>query len=519
MNKKNKKVAKIVSLPLLFFGIAFADSPRSDRLSETCHFTTEELQKDTGHPVEISGFTTDDCVKFAKLSGLAYKVKKGEAYNVSDYGLTHLKKFKNEESFFDIQDNAGYVGEKENGEVIISFTGSTGMKNYITDAFFSWAKDHQNGGVYHNGILNAYRSVEKEVLSALSEIADKRNKTLDEVLSQTVITGHSLGGGMALVAADIFSRQGKKVKGVLTFAAPRTLDMVTATNYDKVMKSRTLVVKQCADPVPVISPGIIGAKQVGHQLYLPYSKNNTLHTLKGYISALEHMDTHGKISASQFSLFGLRPDHAEWNFESDPSKNASFQTFGTVGCSLAIRAGQRFFQDGRDAIYEIADAYMANKDAAHTFAKDVLTATYAAGTQLLSATYKSILWGVDNWQDTKKPTRDKVVEGVQNVCSFTFESISKTSIVMADLTPKVATPLVNSGFWIANKAILHTNEFVEDCCVLKDVGLNALSGSASAIVQAGKSTGNIARSAIENTASSVTSAIKKIKFFRPFSRS
>ena len=87
-------------------------------------------------------------------------------------------------------------------------------------------------------------------------------------LKPVIITGHSLGGALATLAAFELNRREYLVESVYTFASPRVGNAAWRTAYNSVLGSRTWRVVAAGDLVPLI-PGLLdGYRHVGHEVYL-----------------------------------------------------------------------------------------------------------------------------------------------------------------------------------------------------------------------------------------------------------
>ncbi|MDP2192904.1 MAG: lipase family protein, partial [Alphaproteobacteria bacterium] len=357
---------KKILMNMLMVGVAFADpfqpvSISSQKMvandlvasSDTQHLLENSTSQGSSSSADtkISGFSLPKILEYAQAANLAYSLKAGEKAK-HDFKAVYALKSINDSLVFG--DNFGFIGETKDGTFVLSFAGTTSSKNLATDAHCNWALDHKNGGMYHNGIMNAFRSLEAQIMETFAKLATAHSIDLKTIVAQTTITGHSLGGGMAIIAADVLTRQGYAPKGVIGFAAPRVMDMITAKEYNQSMKDSTLIIKQFTDPVPIMSPFFMGSKQVGHQVVLPFSFEKLRHTLGGYIDALEHMrNNNGKILVNRMSLGGLREKSAEWTFEHDKTKDGQFSTVVKSVFTLAHRTFHGLVLDTKEGVQNV----------------------------------------------------------------------------------------------------------------------------------------------------------------------
>ena len=95
--------------------------------------------------------------------------------------------------------------------VVLSFRGTESFKDAMVDAKAMLEK-LPDGGRVHTGFLKAYRLVEKEILSSLVPYKDM----------PLYITGHSLGGGLSILATRFLSDD--NLAATYTFGCPRVGD-------------------------------------------------------------------------------------------------------------------------------------------------------------------------------------------------------------------------------------------------------------------------------------------------------
>lgn len=141
--------------------------------------------------------------------------------------------------------------EAKDGKIHIGFRGTANSKNVLVDLWSNWAKCKKTGEYYHNGILKAYESLHNQVEGELKKIALKRSVSLKELIDEHVcFTGHSLGAGLAILAAKSFLREHNGKAKTICFAAPMVMDAISAQKLTEQLGERILNIQQKYDPVP-----------------------------------------------------------------------------------------------------------------------------------------------------------------------------------------------------------------------------------------------------------------------------
>jgi triacylglycerol lipase len=117
----------------------------------------------------------------------------------------------------------------------------------------------------HSGFEDAVKSVWPEVRSAVLE-----QKWGHQPL---FLTGHSLGGALAVVAAKLLREDGSaNVGGVYTFGMPRCGGQRFADQYDRDLGPRTYRFVHGDDIVPTVPPMNLGFRHVGCLLRCAHGK-------------------------------------------------------------------------------------------------------------------------------------------------------------------------------------------------------------------------------------------------------
>lgn len=145
-----------------------------------------------------------------------------------------------------------HAGQKK---IILSFRGTiaTSIKNWVTDLKASKVKDYAgvSGAKVHAGFLNAWQSVRTQTFNAVRSLRTKYPGY------KLAITGHSLGGALAILAAADLSHNQQTVDEVYTFGAPRVGNSVFSTYFkQKIAESYRIVNRD--DIVPHVPTKFMG---------------------------------------------------------------------------------------------------------------------------------------------------------------------------------------------------------------------------------------------------------------------
>jgi triacylglycerol lipase len=197
----------------------------------------------------------------AKMANLAYEPKEKINTELAQLGFTLPQdKF----YFSDKTTNTqGFiVGDKH--KIIISFTGTEGkIADWVTDLKVfkeTWTEANPLGQV-HNGFYQALSSVWKKLLTELNSLRTNNQSIW--------ITGHSLGGALATLAAATLHLQSPtfNIGGVYTFGCPRVANHKFSKNYNQKLKDITFRCVNNNDVVTRVPPQIFGYSHVGKILY------------------------------------------------------------------------------------------------------------------------------------------------------------------------------------------------------------------------------------------------------------
>ena len=173
--------------------------------------------------------------------------------------------------------------------MVLAFRGSQEPKDWLTNVTtqlrnFTIRKDgittlSSYKGRVHTGFFLAWASIERAVLS---QIGRWREDAFDrgEDLPPLYITGHSLGGALATMAAAALSDNGINVAGVYTFGQPRVGDRTFVNQLNTHTKGKVFRFVNNNDIVPHVPP--------------PFSIWNPTR-LYGHIGTIKYFDAAGTI--------------------------------------------------------------------------------------------------------------------------------------------------------------------------------------------------------------------------------
>lgn len=157
----------------------------------------------------------------------------------------------------------------QDGDIIVAFKGSSTPMDFIEDAKFwmeplLWSVDDCQAKV-HDGFLHDFEAINVAVVSQVRTYLDIRPA------AKVFVTGHSLGGALAILAALEFVRQKLPVMAVYTFGQPRVGNNVFADIYNAVptLQEMTYRVVNQNDIVPRTPGLLLGYRHCGQEVFLP----------------------------------------------------------------------------------------------------------------------------------------------------------------------------------------------------------------------------------------------------------
>ena len=250
----------------------------------------------------------------ARLSQAVY-LKKSESNQHPDEEkiLKNLKKDDNR--FYDVlgvDNNSAQAALIEHEDFLcMAFRGTNELEDWLDNinAFSTKALF----GQFHRGFWNSVEDV-------WQPLNDRLRRCQKEKSRPVFMTGHSLGGAMATVAAARFIHEDRPFNAVYTFGQPRALTRDTAQIFNVECRSRFFRFHNNNDIVTRVPARLMGYSHVGTYLYI--SEEGTIYKEPGFwFRFLDHVD--GALSALKESGIDAIEDHnmahylnavAAWDF-------------------------------------------------------------------------------------------------------------------------------------------------------------------------------------------------------------
>jgi triacylglycerol lipase len=120
--------------------------------------------------------------------------------------------------------------------------------------------DFASAGVkarFHLGFMNALADIWEPVLAAVEAELKKEDRPL-------WITGHSLGGALAMLAAWMLKRRFLNVHQIYTYGAPMIGNAAASEAFDQAFPDKVYRYVNCTDPVPKLPTMSLVANDYGH---------------------------------------------------------------------------------------------------------------------------------------------------------------------------------------------------------------------------------------------------------------
>ncbi len=240
----------------------------------------------------VSPYKTDldsgNAYWMARLSKEVYR-KKSESDEMPDEEkiLTNIKEEDSKfVSVFGVNKNSAQAALIEHEDYIcIAFRGTDEPADWLDNINAFSTKELF--GEFHRGFWNSVEDVWQPINDRFRELQSHRKRPL-------FITGHSLGGAMATVAAAKLVHEDKPFTSVYTFGQPRVVTRNTAQVFNMECKSRYYRFHNNNDIVTRVPARLMGYSHIGSYLYI--TDEEEIHREVGFwFRFVDHVD--GAISA------------------------------------------------------------------------------------------------------------------------------------------------------------------------------------------------------------------------------
>lgn len=183
---------------------------------------------------KATGYSLTHAYWLAKAAGLAYSDPDAIDAEAREWGFDRVRHHHTRHTPpFPLQDTQAYTAASDS-MMIVAFRGTQPVEicDWLSDVTTPPWPGYGGTGYIHYGIGQALESVFADVLDAIHTFRDN-NQTL-------WITGHSLGGALAMLAGArlYFEDPRLLADGVYTYGQPRTCDRILAGAHNKAFAKR-----------------------------------------------------------------------------------------------------------------------------------------------------------------------------------------------------------------------------------------------------------------------------------------
>jgi len=156
----------------------------------------------------------------------------------------------------------------DNPRITVALKGSSSAADFIQDAKFDrrqpdWASPLDPIEI-HEGFFEDIDSIDVDLAATVVK-ALNANPGAD-----IYVTGHSLGGALAVLGAYILQREGLPIRAVYTFGQPRVGNSFWAAAYAALLGDRTFRVVNENDIVARSPGAVLGYRHSINEIFLPY---------------------------------------------------------------------------------------------------------------------------------------------------------------------------------------------------------------------------------------------------------
>ncbi|KAF2165861.1 hypothetical protein M409DRAFT_23593 [Zasmidium cellare ATCC 36951] len=212
----------------------------------------------------VSSSVFDNIIHYTSYAGAAY----AETCPTLPFGSTLISTL----NYTSTDTKAVLFHEPSSNQVVLSFRGSAFPRNLDQDFLFTLTPLTIPGTscsscAVHQGFQNIYSAMANDVSTAVS------NALASYAGSSLIVTGHSLGGGLAALAAASLAGQGHQLTAY-TYGEPRNGNPAFTT-YINSQVPNYYRVTHYNDGVPQIPPPLLGFQHHGTEYFQSLQNGNT----------------------------------------------------------------------------------------------------------------------------------------------------------------------------------------------------------------------------------------------------
>lgn len=210
---------------------------------------------------DVSGYNRKDSLAFATACQLAYDPSltdndpRAAAWQFNDF-VTFNK------SLSINIDTQGFIAEYQD-RIVIAFRGSSSLPDWLTNFNVFTNPSPLASGRVHQGFQNALFPTLVKILSNVQRLDPHRQKDI-------WVTGHSLGGALAVLLVAMLIEDGVHVRGLYTFGAPRVGDRDFAETFNekfiRTMKGVAYRVVNEGDLIPHLLPEFLNFRHTQNRM-------------------------------------------------------------------------------------------------------------------------------------------------------------------------------------------------------------------------------------------------------------